>query len=142
MTIIAREISSPCNTPNLTLDVKTLLDEFSDIIPSELTSELSPLRDIQHTIDLVLGSQLPNLPRYKMNLKERAKLNKHVGELLAKGFVRHNLSTCVVPALLNPKKDKSLRMCVDSRAINKITIKYRFPISRLKDILDLFVGSS
>lgn len=69
MTIIAREISNPCNTPDLTPDVKTLLDEFFDIISSELISELSPLRDIQHTIDLVLGSQLPNLPRYKMNLK-------------------------------------------------------------------------
>jgi len=103
---------------------KSLLKRFSHVFPEEMPSGLPPKRDIQHHINLILCLTLPNKLTYRMNLKGTFEIQKQVEELTAKGLVRESLSPCAVPALLVPKKDRSMHMCVDSRAINKITIKH------------------
>ncbi|KAL4387763.1 hypothetical protein GQ457_09G017540 [Hibiscus cannabinus] len=98
--------------------------EYSDVL-DDPPKGLPPLRGIEHQIDLIPGSSIPNRQAYRCNLKK----------------LRKSLSPCAVPILLVPKKDGTYGMCVDCRPINRITIKYRHPIPRLDDMLDGLYGA-
>jgi hypothetical protein len=76
-----------------------------------------------------------------MTPTEHEEVNKHVQELLDRGLVRESLSLCVVPTILTPKKGGEWRMCIDSRDINKITIKYRFSLPRMNDLMYYLSGA-
>jgi len=132
--------TNPSETPIHPI-AKQLLLEFSHVFLEDIPHDFTPKRAIQHHIDHIPGAILPNKPAYRMNPKDTLEIKSQVVELMYKGLVRESLSLCAVPALLVPKKDGSIWMCEDSRAINKITIKYRHPIPRLEDMLDELHGS-
>ena len=122
-------------------DFPGFLQEFAAVFPAESPAALPPDRAIQHFIDFVPGSTLPNLPHYRLNPSQSAELQRQVEELLCRGLIRESHSPCAVPALLAPKKDGSWRLCIDCRAINRIIVRYRFPIPRIDDLLDQLAGA-
>ncbi|XP_074301520.1 uncharacterized protein LOC141632918 [Silene latifolia] len=123
-------------------EVKPLIQKYREVFADELPSGLPPLTGIEQHIELVPGSVLPNRPAYRCDPPATKELLHQIEELLTKGCVRESLSPCVVPALLVPKSNGTWRMCTDSTAINNITVKYRFPIPRLDDMLDELSGAT
>ena len=121
-------------------EIRELLDNFADIVVDELPNSLPPIKSISHHIDLMLGTSMSNKAAYKLTPRENEEIKNQVQELLDKGLVRESLSPCTVPTVLSPKKNGGWRMCTDSRAIKKITIKYRFTLPIMDDLMDCLSG--
>ena len=126
---------------NLPPEVTNFLQEYADVFPAEIPLGLPPIRGIEHQIDLIPRASLPNRDAYRTNPKETKEILRQVQDQLDRGYVRESLSPCAVLVMLVPKKDSSWRMCVDSKAINNIIIRFRHPIPRLDDMLDELSGS-
>jgi hypothetical protein len=122
-------------------EIPQLLEEFIDIVVDELPRLLPPIRSISHHIDIIPRDRLPNKVVYRLMPQENEEVKRQVQDLMDKGLIRESLSPCVVPTVLIPKKDGVWRMCTDSREINKITIRYRFPLPRMDDFLDCLSGA-
>ena len=98
--------------------------------------------DDDHRIDLIPGSSPPNRAPYRVSYAQQEENLMQVNELLEKGMIRPTSSPFCSPVLLVQKKDGSYRMCIDYLALNKNTIKNRFPVPRIEDIFDRLQGSS
>jgi hypothetical protein len=137
-----RIVLTSTRVDDLPEEIQELLEEFADIVVDELPRSLPPMRSVSHHIDLIPGASFPNKVTYRLTPQENEEVKRQVQELLDKGLVRESLSPCVVPTILSPKKDGGWRMCTDSRAIKKITIRYRFPLPRMDDLMDCLSGAN
>jgi hypothetical protein len=117
------------------------LDEFKEVIANDMTKVLPLVISIYHQIDLMPRSSLPNKGPYMMTPGESEEVNRQVQELLDQGLIHESLSPCTLPTILIRKKKREWRMCIDSHVINKITIKYIFPLLRVDDLMDSLIGS-
>ena len=121
--------------------LKELLDSFQDIFCNELPPGLPPQRSVDFEIDLEPGKKPPSLPTFRLSFQEQEELKKQLSELVKKGFVRPSKSPFGAPVLFVKKKDGSMRMCVDYRRLNQITIKNKFPLPRIDELLDRLQGA-
>ncbi|MCO5613515.1 hypothetical protein L7F22_067792 [Adiantum nelumboides] len=125
------------------LELSKFLNQFQDVFIDEILGELPPKPgDDDHAIELILGSSPPNKPPYRVSQAQQEEIMRQVNELVEKGMVRTSSSPFFSPHLLVHKKDGTYRMCVDYRALNRITIKNRFPVPRIEDLFDKFQEST
>jgi len=117
-------------------EVTQLLKEYTDLFPDKLPPGLPPRRPLDHRIDLIAGSTPPSRPAYRVSNSELDECRKQLDELLAQGHIRPSQSPYGAPVLFVKKKDGTMRMCIDYRALNKITIKNGYPLPRIDELLD------
>lgn len=117
-----------------------VVNEFLDVFPDELPG-LPPEREIEFAIDLLPDTHPISIPPYRMAPTELKELKEQLKDLLEKGFIRPSTSPWGAPVLFVRKKDASLRMCINYRQLNKVTIKNKCPLPRIDDLFNQLQGA-
>jgi hypothetical protein len=117
------------------------LREYRDVFLEEVVG-LPPRRDIDFSIELALGEVPVSRTPYRMSTPEVVELKLQLKEIMDKGYIRPNVSPWGAPVLLVKKKDGTLRLCIDYRQLNKVTIKNKYPLPRIDDLFDQLGGAS
>lgn len=114
--------------------------EYSDVFQS-MPPGLPPIRAHDHEIKLIPDAQPPSKQPYRMSSAELDELRKQLDTLLEKGFIQPSRSPYGAPMLFVKKKSGELRMCIDYRALNGITIKNKYPLPRIDELLERPIGA-
>ena len=118
------------------------LGDFKDVFSEHDASILSEDMDVDHPIELEPGKQPPHRPIYNLSEKELEVLREYLDSSLAKGWIRPSQSPAGAPIFFIPKKDGTLRLYVDYRGLNAITIKNRYPLPLISETLDRLSGAT
>jgi len=110
-------------------------------MPEELSENIPPRRLVDHAIEVMLGVAPPAKAPYQMNHEELKELKVQFEELLTKGYIKPSKSPYGALILFIHNKDGTLRMCVDYRALNKVTLKNWYPLLRINDLFDRLSGA-
>ncbi len=121
-------------------ELSKVLERFHTVF-NEPPPGLPPKRGLDHRIELVEGTTPISRALYKMSPAELDELKKQLTELLQKEYIRPSKSPFGAPVLFVRKKDGSARMCIDYRALNKATIKNKYPLPRIDELLDRLHGA-
>ncbi|KAL4379294.1 hypothetical protein GQ457_02G032210 [Hibiscus cannabinus] len=121
-------------------DIRTVCD-FPGVFPEELPG-LPPDREVEFVIETHADSAPVSISPYRMAPKELKELKTQLQELLDRGFIRPSTSPWGAPVLFVKKKDESLRMCIDYRQLNKMTVKNKYPLPHIDDLFDQLEGAT
>ena len=117
------------------LDNIPVIKDFPDVFPEELPGA-PPEREVDLSIEVVQGTTPISKAPYRMAPTKLKELKTQLQELLDKGFIRPSVSPWGAPVLFVKKKDGTLRMCIDHRKINKVTVKNKYLLPRIEDLFD------
>ena len=112
------------------------LNKFPTLFPETLPPELPPSDRVTHGIELVPNAKIPPRKLYRQSIPELTETKKQLTEYINAGHIRPSTSPFGAPILLVKKKDGTMRMCIDYRGLNDITVKNTFPIPRIDDLHD------
>ena len=113
--------------------------KFQDVFPNELPG-LPPYREFDFSIEVYLGMDPLSISPYRMTPLESKELKAQLEELLSKGFIRPSTSSWGALMLFVKKKDGMLRLSIDYRKLNKVTVKNKYPFPRIDDLFDQLKG--
>jgi len=116
------------------------LERYASVF-APLPDGLPPKRAVDHKIELEPGTAPPFKSVYKMSVPELQELQRQLTELTDKGYIQPSTSPFGAPVLFVRKKDGSMRMCVDYRALNKATVKNRYPLPHIETLLEQLSGA-
>ncbi|KAG8490957.1 hypothetical protein CXB51_014090 [Gossypium anomalum] len=114
--------------------------EYPDVFPEELPG-LPPVREVEFGIELVPGTTPISIAPYRMAPTELKELKAQLQELTDRGFARPSFSPWGAPVLFVKKKDGTMRLCIDYRQLNKVTIKNKYPLPHIDDLFDQLKGA-
>lgn len=127
--------------PQLRPALESLFKRYAKTL-GPMPNRLPPTRDVDHEIELEPGAKPPYLPIYHLSPKELEEVKAQLTDLLEKGFIQPSKSPFGAPIIFVPKKNGKLRMCVDYRALNKLTVKNRYPLPRIDELMDRLQGAT
>ena len=122
------------------MDLPRVIYEYEDVFLDEL-SGLQLYRDVDFVIDLHPGTSPISMIPHRMTPIELQELKVQLQELLDRGFIRPSTSPWGALVLFSKKRDKTLRLCIDYRQLNKATIKNRYPFPHIDDLFDQLRGA-
>jgi hypothetical protein len=138
--IYEMEDTKPSDPQTVPATIQALLDAFPDLFVEPTT--LPPHRDCDHAIPLISGAQPPNLRPYRVPHMQKEAMEEIIMKMLKNNEIRASLSPFSSPAVMVRKRDGSWRLCIDYRLLNSITIKNKFPMPVIEDLLDELHGAA